>query len=338
MAPGSQLAKLIEVFLRIGPLGFIAFGGPAVHVILFRRLFVLSPEPWLDSTTFADLFSLGGALPGPGSTQLLFSIAIVRSGVRAGLFAFFLFSLPGAIMMFLIALGVSHLPPSLPSIVAALLTGLNASSVGLIFFAALQLTRNTATTPITRIILFMTAAIGSCYSAVWLFPVLTIGGGVITLIADWSGWIEIYGRVVRRTRPVAEPTARDVALDEEIGVPPPTPINLKLSTTQTVLLIVLFASVLITVVVIQATVGNARPRALQLFTNLYIAGSILFGGGPVVVPLLQGYTVAPGWVSSQDFLLGFALLSALPGPNFNFAVFLGTLSLRPPVTHLSIPR
>lgn len=95
----SLLARLVEVLIRIGPLGFIAFGGPAGNIILFRRLFVLSSNPWLDSTTFADLFSLGGALPGPGSTQLLFSIAIVRGGVLAGLLAFLLFSLPGAIMV-----------------------------------------------------------------------------------------------------------------------------------------------------------------------------------------------------------------------------------------------
>ena len=90
----SLLRRLTEVVVRIGPLGFIAFGGPAVHIILFRRLFVLSGEgrAWLDSGTFSDLFSLAGALPGPGSTQLLFSIGLVRGGALPGLLAFLLFS------------------------------------------------------------------------------------------------------------------------------------------------------------------------------------------------------------------------------------------------------
>ena len=88
----SLLARLTEVVVRIGPLGLIAFGGPAIHIILFRQRFVLSDKPWLDITTFADLFSLSGALPGPGSTQLLFSIALIRGGAVSGIFAFLLFS------------------------------------------------------------------------------------------------------------------------------------------------------------------------------------------------------------------------------------------------------
>lgn len=91
-APTTLVGRLREVLVRVGPLGFVAFGGPGVHIVLFRRLFVLSSDPWLDGTTFADLFSLSGALPGPGSTQLLFSIALVRGGALAGILAFFLFS------------------------------------------------------------------------------------------------------------------------------------------------------------------------------------------------------------------------------------------------------
>ena len=250
--------------------------------------------------------------------------------------------------MFLIALGVSNLPATLPPVVLALLTGLNASAVGLIFFAALQLTRATSTTPITRLILFFTAAISSCYSAIWLFPVLTIGGGVITLIADWSGWKKLHERL-RPTKREPERAPSDIALEElgtrlgktpdvdlertpslpksvytpdtitRLPTPPPdvqsttlrrrpnahataapaadavvtpepqTPINLHLTIWQSGLVIALFFAILITVVVLQATLRNPT-RGLQLFTNLYIAGSILFGGGPVVVPLLQAST------------------------------------------------
>src|ERR1700728_4269100 len=90
--PLSLLSRLSEITRRIGLLGFIAFGGPQVHVILFRRLFVFSKEPWLDPLTFADLFALSGSLPGPGSTQLLFSIALVRGGGLAGWLAFLFWS------------------------------------------------------------------------------------------------------------------------------------------------------------------------------------------------------------------------------------------------------
>lgn len=70
-----------------------------------------------------------------------------------------------------------------------------------------------------------------------------------------------------------------------------------------------------------------RPRPFDLFSNMYLAGTIIFGGGPVVIPLLRSYVVNPGWVSPRDFLLGLAIIQAFPGPNFNFAVFLGALAL-----------
>lgn len=73
---------------------------------------------------------------------------------------------------------------------------------------------------------------------------------------------------------------------------------------------------------------RAPPRVLDLFTNMYLAGTVIFGGGPVVIPLLRSYVVEPGWVSSRDFLLGLAIIQAFPGPNFNFAVYLGALALQ----------
>jgi chromate transport protein ChrA len=90
--PVSLFSRLIEITRRIGLLGFIGFGGPQVNVVLFKKLFVCSSQPWLDPLTFADLFALSGSLPGPGSTQLLFSIALVRAGALAGLLAFFFWS------------------------------------------------------------------------------------------------------------------------------------------------------------------------------------------------------------------------------------------------------
>lgn len=73
---------------------------------------------------------------------------------------------------------------------------------------------------------------------------------------------------------------------------------------------------------------NAPPLVLDLFANMYLAGTIIFGGGPVVIPLLRSYVVGPGWVSSRDFLLGLAIIQAFPGPNFNFAVYLSALTLQ----------
>lgn len=81
----------------------------------------------------------------------------------------------------------------------------------------------------------------------------------------------------------------------------------------------------IAILVARGSVHEA-PRSLDLFANMYLAGTIIFGGGPVVIPLLREYVVQPGWVSSRDFLIGLAIIQALPGPNFNFAVYLGALA------------
>lgn len=78
--------------------------------------------------------------------------------------------------------------------------------------------------------------------------------------------------------------------------------------------------------VIRGTVST-RTLPFDLFSNMYLAGTIIFGGGPVVIPLLRSYVVDPGWVSPRDFLLGLAIIQALPGPNFNFSVYLGALTL-----------
>lgn len=243
--------------------------------------------------------------------------------------------------MFLIALGVSKLPSTLPPIALAGLTGLNASAVGLIFYAALQLSRSTSTTHTTRLILLGVAAISSCYSSIWLFPVLTLNGGVVTLIADWSGWRRFGSKLKRKPAESGADridTAASIAL-EEVGLPgrpagpstppthitrlpspPPSPnlleapslrrrpnnslpiaspvedttttldaptsINLNVTILQAGMVLALFFTIIITVVVLRATMRE-QSRGLQLFTNLYIAGSILFGGGPAVVPLLQ---------------------------------------------------
>lgn len=92
----------------------------------------------------------------------------------------------------------------------------------------------------------------------------------------------------------------------------------------------------ITLMVLRGTL-SAPPLALRLFTNMYLAGTIIFGGGPVVIPLLREYIVAEGWVSPRDFLLGLALIQAFPGPNFNFAVYLGALTLTGPASTMSGP-
>jgi chromate transport protein ChrA len=377
--------RLIETIRSFWHLGFTAFGGPGVHVVILRRLFV-DKLKWVDPTTFADLFALGNALPGPGSTQLAFSIAVVRNGTVAGLLAFLLWSLPGAVGMAALGAGVRAFPATLPPIVLALLTGLNASAVGLIALAAYQLSQTAITDGVTRLLVLGTASFGICYHAPWMYPVLVFSGGLITLVFDYRRkLLDTLVPVKLRRRlhkkrdetppspaqdielealPVSIPNATVTQVASEAGassvqaaaqfanasgsstlrnrvaqaatatpITPPPAADTRDATTLMVpnkklawglgLTLIVF---IVTLLVVRGQLPSP-PRTLDFFANMVLAGVIIFGGGPVVIPLLRGYTVDYGWVESRDFLLGFAILQAFPGPNFNFAVYLGMLAI-----------
>lgn len=303
---------------------------------------------------------------------------MIHAGLVAAVFAFLLWSLPGAIGMYALSLGVQKMPDRLPPIVYALLSGMNASTVGIIALAAVQLAEKAIKDKITRILVIFGGCAGLCYNALWYFPVLIAIGGVSTVL--WDAWLQqkvgklkaSYAARRRRTRgygdaeesnptqdiiPVVSQlrppeaikrrpqagnsTDRILPLEEEVGpsrtesrregimfeAAPVADTKTHNITIKTGLILVagFFAS-FITVMVVRGTV-DTRALAYDLFANMYLAGTIIFGGGPVVIPLLRSYVVDPGWVSPRDFLLGLALIQAFPGPNFNFSVYLGALTL-----------
>ncbi|KAF8601288.1 chromate transporter [Ceratobasidium sp. AG-I] len=350
-----------DFFLRTFDLGFTAFGGPPVHFQILHQRFVEGngKTPWIDEQTYQELFSVCQALPGPASTKVTFSIAFMHAGFLPALLVFFMWSLPGAIGMYLLSLGVSKIDPILPGPVYALLSGLNASTVGSIALAAVQLARKAITDPLTRLIVFASACAGLCYNALWYFPTIIAVGGVVAVVWDHL----LRGRVGRLVARMRRQRTSAGAADEvegipmetlgdnssvkshvsrralntgaelgheqnEVPAPAPTPddrlhkVPLKLGIS----IIVGFFAIFTTFMIVRAVV-DSPPLALQLFINMLLAGTIIFGGGPVVIPLLREYVVQPGWVSPRDFLIGLALIQAFPGPNFNFAVYLGALTL-----------
>jgi chromate transport protein ChrA len=233
--------------------------------------------------------------------------------------------------MYLLSIGVARIPENLPDLALALLTGLNAASTGLIFYAGYVLTKACAKDGITVVILFGSAAFGTCFVFIWLYPVLTIAGGIITVAWDWPGWGRMKERRLKRKEsqatplediatlstvtgsvpdkieedieksPVIEsketlPAVSPVVVADDATVDEEFPSQFSLTHWQAASVVGLWAAVFIIVLVLRSTLNNPT-RALELFSNLYVAGTILFGGGPVVIPLLQSYTVDPGWVS-----------------------------------------
>lgn len=257
-----------------------------------------------------------------------------------------------------LSVGVSSIGDALPRAVYALLSGLNAATVGIIALAAMELSDKAITDRLTRVLVFLTAAAAILYNALWYFPVLMSAAGIGAVIYDFrwlhrlgrsaSLWLGRISNTATSTQPPRElatsgstasqarivpgsttrgeagngrrqQAAQSLDIDERVI---PEEYRLDFSWKQGVAIIAGFFTTFIVIMVLRGVLDKP-PLLYRLFANMYLAGTIIFGGGPVVIPLLREYIVAEGWVSPRDFLIGLAIIQALPGPNFNFAVYLG---------------
>lgn len=293
---------------------------------------------------------------------MIYHINVMHYGFWIGFLSFFVWSLPTALAGFGLAMGIGQVGDQLPLPVYALLSGLNSATVGIIALAAVQLSNKAITDTLTRILVFLGATAGMLYNALWYFPVLMVAGALTAVVFD----LRMFQRTWRKLR--MTPKRQDVPREEgpeptQVDTPTVELTNTtarpksrnagQSSRTQTVeeaeerrvaaafapdqkLLAswrfgtIILAGFFASFIIVMACRGlySGTDRGFDLFANLYLAGTIIFGGGPVVVPLLREYIVAPGWVSSRDFLLGLAVMQAFPGPNFNFAVYLGVLAVQ----------
>ena len=252
--------------------------------------------------------------------------------------------------MFGLSIGISNLGDTLPRAVYALLSGLNSATVGIIACAAIELSSIAITDKLTRILVFFTGAAGLLYKALWYFPVLIFAAGFATVTHDYRWLHRLAGAVKNIFMPgrassvgvesstiergsLSDPNGSMTAPQEHemtSGDYPesrtiPQEYRLDLSWKSGIAIIATFFITFIVVMVLRGVLYSP-PILYKLFANLYLAGTIIFGGGPVVIPLLREYIVAEGWVSPRDFLVGLAIIQAFPGPNFNFAVYLGGLT------------
>lgn len=300
-------------------------------------------------------------------------------------------SLPGAIGMYGLSVGISKVGNTLPLPVYALISGLNAATVGIIALAAVRLAENAITDRLTRALVYLGGIMGILYTALWYYPILMVGAGIVTTVWDMRflhAIAALFTRCWRRPAPVEKESVDDVENCSQMSwtedarsahgrALPPTPLNSRrqskstesepppsLQSTMVVpksryayppspppldlekpdlnplefladfpsmswkfgsCILIFFLFTFVIIIVLHVVIRNA-PRGFALFSDLYLAGTIIFGGGPVVIPLLREYIVTQGWVSPRDFLLGLAIIQSFPGPNFNFAIYLGSLA------------
>ena len=314
--PKPSAWHVFAVFLR---LGLTSFGGPVAHLGYFRAEFVQRRQ-WLSERSYADLVALCQFLPGPASSQVGMALGLLRAGVPGALAAWLGFTLPSALLLALLGMGLASGQLALP---AGAVQGLKVVAVAVVVQAVWGMAR-TLCVGRARATLMVLACCGAL-----LAPGVQGQLGVM-LMAAFTGWW-FWGRKGAGADSVEPAQAEDllwVPLRKRTGL----------------VLLLVFAALLVLLplaahraasaasVLAPGSAGTAWSGALALFDAFYRAGALVFGGGHVVLPLLQAEVVAPGWVSEQAFLTGYGAAQAVPGPLFTLAAFLGA-SLQNGVAH-----
>jgi chromate transporter len=277
-----------EVLLIYLKLGLSCFGGPIAHIGYFRDEFVVRRR-WLDENAYADLVALCQFLPGPASSQVGFSIGLMRAGYLGAAAAWTGFTLPSAILLVLFAYGAGNLHGAIGE---GLLHGLKLVAVAIVAQAVWGMAR-TLCPDRERASIAAIAALIILFGATSLAQIGAIAFGALT------------GLWLCRSGP---PTASGHAV---------VPVSRRAGVAALIVFFVLLAGL---------PFLRNLDSAAALFEAFYRSGALVFGGGHVVLPLLREAFVTPGWVSDDAFLAGYGAAQAVPGPLFTFAAYLGAVA------------
>lgn len=290
LRPRTPAWPLFLIFLR---LGLTSFGGPVAHIGYFRDEFV-GRRRWLDEGTYADLVALCQFLPGPASSQVGIAVGLSRGGIAGALAAWCGFTLPSAAVMILFAYGVAVLDGAAG---AGWLFGLKATAVAVVAQAVWQM--GVRLCPEMRTATIALAA--AIFVLVW--PTLFGGMALGQILAIVGGGIA--GRLVLDSDAREAVTAHVFPIGRRLGLG---------------CLVVFFALL----AGLPALAWATGDQLTAVIAGFFRAGSLVFGGGHVVLPLLEAVVVPPGWLSEDQFLAGYGAAQAVPGPLFTFSAYLGT--------------
>lgn len=276
--------EVFRVFLR---LGVTSFGGPIAHLGYFLTE-IVERRRWMDDRAYADLVALCQFLPGPASSQVGFGIGLHRAGYRGALAAFIAFTLPSAALMLAFASGAALFTGTIGE---GILAGLKIVAVAIVAQAVLGMAK-TLTPDRQRAAIAAVAALAA----------LLLAGSLGQIMAIVLGGIAGYF--------VCRAPAANTA----------TAVRFPVTRAAGIAALTLFVAILAGMPILAAVTGN---DSVALFDAFARAGALVFGGGHVVLPLLQSGVVDPGWVTNADFLAGYGAAQAVPGPLFTLAAFLG---------------
>ncbi len=282
-ARGSAL----EVLLAFTKLGLTSFGGPVAHLGYFQAELV-DRRRWIDRETYADLVALCQFLPGPSSSQVGISLGIERAGLAGGLAAWLGFTLPSALALALFALGVGALEGA-----DAWIHGLKVVAVPIVAIAVRDMARALCPDAKRATIAVLGALAALAWASALSQVAIIAGAGVL-------GWLLYRGE------------GAEAAVGAEVRAP--------LSPWIGVAAWIVFFALLFGLPVLASM--TSLP-GLEVFERFYRVGALVFGGGHVVLPLLEHEVVGPGWTTSDRFLAGYGAAQAVPGPLFSLSAYLG---------------
>lgn len=286
----AMFISVVEVFWVFLRLGFTSFGGPIAHLSYFHNEFV-KRRRWIDEHSYADLVALCQALPGPASSQVGISIGLSRAGIFGAIAAWLGFTLPSAILLVLFGLGVSKFSGFINH---SVLHGLKIAAVAVVAQAvwgmAVKLCpdKKRATVAVASAVVIL------------LLPSVGAQVSVIVLSGVW-GYFFFSSATTLPVLPMKKYSSK------KIGA---------------VILFFFFGLLVVLPPIAQTT----DIQALKYFDSFFRAGAFVFGGGHVVLPLLQAEVVTQGWVSKDAFMAGYGAAQAVPGPLFTFSAYLGAVS------------
>jgi chromate transporter len=286
-----MIQRCLEIAAVFSRLGCTSFGGPIAH-LGYLRAELVQRRNWLDDAHYADIVALCQFLPGPASSQVVFALGMLRAGLLGALVASLCFTLPSALLMIGFAYGVAkHLELQQ----AGWLHGLKLAAVAVVAQAVWGMGKKLCSDPLRKSLCIATGAL----LLAWPNALVQLGAIAAGALVGWRAYAS-------QAAPV------DAALA-------PAPARRHALAAGALLL---FALLLVFSPVLAAASGIGW---LTEFDSFYRAGSLVFGGGHVVLPLLRAEVVPRGWVSEDQFLAGYGAAQALPGPLFTFAAYLGTV-------------
>jgi len=276
----------LEVFGAFLKLGLTSFGGPAAHIGFFRQELVVKRN-WVSESQFAQLLAISQFLPGPASSQLGFSLGLIRAGWPGALAAFTAFTLPSALLLFGFAAVLPHLSGNAG---AGAIHGLKLVAMVFVAHAVIGMARQLCPDAARQTV----AALAT-----------------IAILLSHHSHMQLAVIIVGAIVGLRLPKLSTVAAGEALPLP--------YGTRTGGLLLLVFSALLLGTF----TITSASDPLVSIWSAFYQTGALVFGGGHVVLPLLEQTVVAPGWIGPEVFLAGYGAAQAIPGPLFSVAAYLG---------------